>query len=256
MTKLISTRRQITTGKPRTQQTFAPPTNLTTADILDLPIIFADNDSTLLQPSIEEPQPILVTQRKQTPSKYVVINKQTLVPTTSAPLQTTPLKRPSSAIRQPGQKFARIIINPSQLQEVDDSKRQVLITNQKVKNDDFITISPKKMDPTLEFVDLETELKTNTVPKPMHTTVVSAQTIKNKPDIKNLASASRNVTMRVPVQVSRALKTSETNPGTENIYLINNAKKRSIKTNQDLLKTKSYRLDFEDENMDGIEMDK
>lgn len=229
----MSTRRQITTGKPRPVTNLAPPTSLTTADILDLPIIFADNDSNLIPQNIEEP---MVSQRKSN-SKYVVINKQTLVPTT----QQNILKRPSSSIRQSGQKYARIIINQNQLQENED-KRHVLITNQKIKpENEIVTISPKKIDTcsSLEFVDLESELKTNTVPKPMHTTVVSAQSIKNKPDIKHFAS--RNV-IRVPISGS----SNRMETGSSDVYVLNrNVSKRKIKSPD--YKRVNYRLDFEDD---------
>lgn len=264
MTKLVPTRRQITTGKPRQNVANLAPPSLTTADILDLPIIFADNDSTLLTSNIEE-APMMMTPRKQA-SKYVVINKQTLMPSTST---QNLLKRPSSSVRNSGQKYARIIINQNQLQETDDGKRHVLITNQKMKNEnDIITISPKKIETcsSLEFVDLETELKTNTVPKPMHTTVVSAQSIKNKPDIKHFSSGSRNVTLRVPITVSRSASTSRivtTDAGqADNVYVLNRTvvnRKRSVK-NPEFMKqrTLNYRFEnvYDEELMDEPDVEK
>lgn len=240
----------------------APPSNLTTADILDLPIIFADNDSTLLQATNIEEAPVFMTQKKQPTSKYVVINKQTLVPSTSP---QNVLKRPAPPIRTTGQKYARIIINPNQLQETDDGKRHVLITNQqKLKsNDEIVTISPKKIDTcqSLEFVDLETELKTNTVPKPMHTTVVSAQAIKNKPDIKHFASGSRNVAMRIPFSMTRGhsrVVGAEPSTSGDNIFVLNNIvnRKRSGKSNDSKQKPINYKIECSDDVLEDAEVDK
>lgn len=138
VTRLVPTRRQVTTSiRPTIQQTQP---QLTPSDILDLPIIFADNDTPLLSDAdninIEQPVQSPVAQQH----KYVLINKHGIqsgkrVSTSNNQIQSS----------QP--KYARIIINNSTQQP-----------------------QPQVAQPQVqfEFVDLETELKTNTVPKPPH----------------------------------------------------------------------------------------
>lgn len=139
--QLVPTRRQITTNVRQTPQ-------LTPSDILDLPIIFADNDTTLLtdqenlveQPIISQPQ--IVTQPQQ--HKYVLINKHGGI---QGHKRTNQI---SGNATQSQPKYARIIINNSTTQQVTQPQ----------------VAQPQQVQ--FEFLDLETELKTNTVPKPPH----------------------------------------------------------------------------------------
>lgn len=186
-----------------------PPTNLTTADIMDLPIIFADDSlvSEAPMPHVEEPktpQQVLITTKAKSLSsnKLVVINKQ--LPTTSTTLtlpssshsnmlKRAPPTNPQRPSPQP-MKYAKIIVSK---RGVEDSKPQR---------------SPKPYDPNaFEHLDLEAELKATTVPKPSHATMLS----KSKPDItKQLivgnkkatitSGGSMGMTVRVPVSFTKS----------------------------------------------------
>lgn len=187
-----------------------PPTNLTTADIMDLPIIFADDSlvSEAPMPPVEEPkapQQVVITTKSKpiSTNKLVVINKQ--IPTTSTTL-TMPssshpnlLKRPvpTNAQRPSTQpmKYAKIIVSKRGIEDVKPQR------------------SPKPYDPNaFEHLDLEAELKATTVPKPSHATMLS----KSKADItKQLIVGNKkatitsggsmgNMTVRVPVSFSKS----------------------------------------------------
>lgn len=144
------------------------------------------------------------------------------------PTQQNILKRPSNS-RQSAQKYARIIIN--QNMEGEEIKKIP-------KKEELVTISPKKIDTcsSLEFIDLETELKTNTVPKPMHTMVVNAQSIKNKPDIKHFVGRG----------IMKLGGTSKITP--EDVYVVNRAVRRRVQSPEYV----RYRVeDMEDDFEEG-----
>lgn len=192
---------------------------------MDLPIIFADDESLLAtDPHTldEQHQPMVVAQKKSPANKLVVINKQQIVTpsSSSSNIQHHPntLKRPAPStsartISQP-MKFAKIIVSKRSSEEAKTQQQQQMLSSnqQRLKQQSdtpqITTISPKKYDSSTSFenFDLETELKATAVPKPMHSGML------NKSEIKQLLSGSkksadgkmRNLTLRVPVTFNRS----------------------------------------------------
>lgn len=141
-----------------------PPTNLTSQDIMDLPIIFADDNQILtnnvIKPS-EVPNVVETNQQvKTTPGKFVFLNKHIPSQGTSA-VQT--LKRPApvqtiqNKINRNSVKYAKIIL--SKRINNDDSKTIV---------NSAVDIATKKEESATSFenIDLESELVATAVPKP------------------------------------------------------------------------------------------
>lgn len=232
ITKLVPTRRQIIT-KPRIppqENTIIPTTNLTTADIMDLPIIFADDNlvtESNITPLEDTNQPILIQKPKPvSTNKLVVINKQIVTTAPSSiPLQQQQqqmtqvisqqqnLKRPIVTTSRPQQpvKYAKIIV--SKRANEDQQKTQTITTIQPQK-------SPRKYDPTSFDFDLEAELKATTVPKP-NAAILSAQLNKKQQEMKqqfltannkksgvSVGGPLTNVTLRVPVSFSKSVNAS------------------------------------------------
>lgn len=144
-----------------------PPANLTSQDIMDLPIIFADDNQMLtssIQPS-ENSQIIDNQQIKATPGKFVFINKQLPIhATTTTNIQT--VKRSAAipgsiALKQNKNsvKYAKIILSKRVANE--ESTNSIKVANLPAD------ISVKKIDSApFENIDLETELVATAVPKP------------------------------------------------------------------------------------------
>ncbi|GLV31125.1 Reduction in Cnn dots 1 [Carabus blaptoides fortunei] len=178
--KYVQTRRPMIT-KPRPPpaqiEPTLPPPNLTSAEIMDLPIIFADDNSLLAA----DPHPLDNQHQQQ---------------------QTMPVK------------YAKIILSKRSGDETKTQQQIISSSQQRVKQQIgdtavITTISPKKYDnsaTSFEYLDLETELKATAVPKPMHSGML------NKSEIKQLLTGGkksadgkmRNLTLRVPVTFNRS----------------------------------------------------
>lgn len=147
-----------------------PPTNLTSQDIMDLPIIFADDNQVLsnnvMAPN-DAPSPQITTAIAQPPKtipqgKYVFVNKSLTVPSPSPQniLKRTPLNL-QQAVKGPAGnavKYAKIILSK---RLSDDPK---IVGANKMQPPEMTV---KKMEPlNMEHIDLESELVATTVPKP------------------------------------------------------------------------------------------
>lgn len=167
-----------------------PPTNLTTQDIMDLPIIFAD-DNQLLEPTnppTESPSNEAISSSPQVTkvissipaTKFMLINKQAnqgnLI-LTSANVKKTNL----IPFHKPPPKYTKIILStkkPVTEEKINQPLQSFSpeITVRKIS-------APKQKateDPPVELVDLENEIKATAVPKP------------NMPSDKNVTLVQKN----------------------------------------------------------------
>ncbi|CAH1099657.1 unnamed protein product [Psylliodes chrysocephalus] len=219
--KYITAKRQLMNQKPprpikkpvympasNLEPSLPPPTNLTTQDIMDLPIIFADDNqilSTNSSPShslqtptvstrVSTPTSVQIPKTVQTvtPAKYMLVNKQTIGQRNF--ILTPNIKRGSPVtFNKPTPKYTKIILSSKKnnLEEVKamatTSKIQCLspeITVKKVINAQQM-LKPSATPPStssLELVDLENEIKATAVPKPNLSTS----------DIKNIKIIPKN----------------------------------------------------------------
>ncbi|XP_018566281.1 KAT8 regulatory NSL complex subunit 3 isoform X1 [Anoplophora glabripennis] len=188
--KYITAKRQLLTTKPprplkkpiyvptsTVPSTLPPPTNLTTQDIMDLPIIFADDnqilDTTLptdLTGNVSNSgTPKIIT--SQTSGKFMLVNKQT---GSSGNFIITPsgVKKPSpiSFGKQPP-KYTKIILS-SKRSNVEELKSNTQIhtlspeiTVKKVPSCERVTEKVHSSS-LMELIDLENEIEATAVPKP------------------------------------------------------------------------------------------
>ncbi|XP_074028948.1 reduction in Cnn dots 1 isoform X3 [Leptinotarsa decemlineata] len=222
-TKFITAKRQLMTQKPprpvknplfaqppNVQSSLPPPTNLTTEDIMDLPIIFADDNQMLdtnLPSSLASTTTSIPTStanvlstmgpKTVTPAKFMVINKQ---PTSQGSFVYTPsIRKPTPlSFNKPAQKYTKIIL--SSKKNVDDlkanSKIQCLspeITVKKVLSAQG-HIPRTEPPPAVELIDLENEIKATAVPKPNLSTS----------DIKNIKIIPKNSGERLDMAFNRS----------------------------------------------------
>lgn len=208
MTKYITSKKQLLGNKPpklMKKSSYVPtplpvtlpsPTNLTSQDIMDLPIIFADDNQVITDNSAIQPELVPTTQtlKLQNPNsggKFVFVNKQVPFQNTgniiisqsnakrSAP--NAPAKSPANTI-----KYTKIIL--SKRPTSDDMKSVSSSIMTKISNLSP-EISVKKVGPvvaTSEPIDLENELVATAVPKPNFgkTDVKTVTIIAKKPDGK------------------------------------------------------------------------
>ncbi|CAG9857675.1 unnamed protein product [Phyllotreta striolata] len=229
--KYITAKRQLMNQKPpRTvkkpiympatnlEPPLPPPTNLTTQDIMDLPIIFADDNQLL--GNAAGPADVLQTsaavQQASQPSKtlanvastkYMLVNKQTLGQGNY--ILTPSIKKGSpvtSAFNKPTPKYTKIILSSKKNNAEDlkpvaastPSKIQCLspeITVKKVLSAQGQLIKSESST-SMELVDLENEIKATAVPKPN----LSTSDVKNIKIIPKLSTdvqyAAANVQKR------------------------------------------------------------
>ncbi|KAJ8914984.1 hypothetical protein NQ315_002508 [Exocentrus adspersus] len=209
--KYITAKRQLIGTKPprplkkpmyvptsTVQATLPPPTNLTTQDIMDLPIIFADDNqildtnlsSNLSNTSSNVRTPVASTTKilpSQTSGKFMLVNKPTV---TSGNFIITPSNmKKSSPItfgKQPP-KYTKIILS-SKRNSIDDIKTNARIHNlspeitvKKISSSQNIP-NKSHAPPMVELIDLENEIEATAVPKPNLITS----------DIKNITIIPRN----------------------------------------------------------------
>ncbi|KAL3279731.1 hypothetical protein HHI36_017240 [Cryptolaemus montrouzieri] len=177
--------------------TLPPPTNLTTQDIMNLPIVFAD-DGQILETPIQDisPPPIQnqtstqllapPTSKILTPgSKFVLVNKpMNFGSNTNFMISQTPLKKTTNVYRQTP-KYTKIIL--SKRAPTDELKSTNVISRIANLSSE---ISVKKIStsvsnaPTIQMenIDLENELVATTIPKPAFST-----------DLKNVTMLSHKI---------------------------------------------------------------
>ncbi|KAI4459462.1 testis development protein prtd [Holotrichia oblita] len=156
------------------------PTNLTSQDIMDLPIIFADDNQMLannmIQPN-DTPAPNIApiqSSRNSNSSKIVFINKQVSVPATNVFSPAT-VKRQSAPLpvrNSNSVKYAKIILSKRSLPE--DAK---ISTNSSVGTD----ISGKKGSPMP--TDIESQLVAAAVPNPNFNKIDSSSDMTNTDEL-------------------------------------------------------------------------
>lgn len=172
-----------------------PPTNLTTQDIMELPIIFAD-DNKILEPNISTnnithvtPTVTLVTTslsttpvslatskvlQTVTPGKFMLVNKQT-ANLGNFIISPTGIKKQSTMTNsKPPPKYTKIILSSKRhnLEKLTPatSKIQNITTESLSKkglpNQTIQEHMLKEGPPMVELIDLENEIKATAVPKP------------------------------------------------------------------------------------------
>lgn len=166
-----------------------PPTNLTTQDIMELPIIFAD-DNKILEPNISANTisqvtatstsitntPVSLSSAKVlqtiTPGKFMLVNKPS-TNLTNLIITPTHLKKQSSVTcNKPPPKYTKIILSSKKhnLEELKPSTQQNTRQDISVKkvllNETILGQNSKESLPTVELIDLENEIKATAVPKP------------------------------------------------------------------------------------------
>ncbi|KAI4459456.1 testis development protein prtd [Holotrichia oblita] len=156
------------------------PTNLTSQDIMDLPIIFADDNQMLannmIQPN-DTPAPNIApiqSSQNSNSSKIVFINKQVSVPATNVFSPAT-VKRQSAPLpvrNSNSVKYAKIILSKRSLPE--DAK---MSTNSSVGTD----ISGKKGSPMP--TDIESQLVAAAVPNPNFNKIDSTSDMTNTDEL-------------------------------------------------------------------------
>lgn len=180
------------------QQSLPPPTNLTTQDIMDLPIIFAD-DNQILEPNnvptdlslstastasststvtVSVPTVSLSTPalprvlHTVAPGKFMLVNKQpsqgNYIITSTGLKPTTNIKTPLTFNRPPP-KYTKIILSAKKHNlEETKTKIQNLSPEITIKKVASAQAQPPKSETTsvVELIDLENEIKATAVPKP------------------------------------------------------------------------------------------
>lgn len=170
-----------------TIQTLIPPANLSTQDIMDLPIIFAD-DNKILEPNISAQEAntsgnhatntqISLAAPKVlqtiTPGKFMLLNKQAVSPSNFIIPPTTIKKQNPANGHKPPPKYTKIILSSKKhnLEEIKTSHKienlSPEITLKKVISSQVLQEkSIKETYPIVELIDLENEIKATAVPKP------------------------------------------------------------------------------------------
>lgn len=211
MAKYITSKKQLLGNKPpklmkkvpftpaSLPANLPPPTNLTSQDIMDLPIIFADDNQVITDNSSVQPELVATAQGHQTlklttPSsngKFVFVNKH--VPFQNSgniiisqsnvkrPVSNVPVRTPANTI-----KYTKIILSKRPASDDLKSGSSNIIT--KISNLSP-EISVKKVGPAvpvIEPIDLENELVATAVPKPNFgkTDMKTVTIISKKPDGK------------------------------------------------------------------------
>ncbi|CAH1154973.1 unnamed protein product [Phaedon cochleariae] len=178
------------------QAPLPPPTNLTSEDIMDLPIIFADdnqildtqlnttptsNISTATIPSMlsKNPPPLSIT---PSTAKYLLVNKQQA---SQGNLMVTPniKKQQSPMAFNKTPKYTKIIL--SKKASAEEPRTRMLspeITIKKIAKPQSHNIVRTEPPPVVELIDLENEIRATAVPKPYLSTS----------DIKNIKIISKS----------------------------------------------------------------
>ncbi|XP_045460461.1 KAT8 regulatory NSL complex subunit 3 isoform X4 [Harmonia axyridis] len=177
----------------------APPTNLTTQDIMDLPIIFADDNQVLdapLQeisppplPPVQQTTPTIVPPKIITPgSKFVLVNKPVggSQGNTHFVISQNSSKKPTNLFRQTP-KYTKIILSKrAPTEELKSSNIITRIANLSpeisVKKVRSPLANTSSSITTIENIDLENELVATSIPKPIFVN-----------DVKNISSVSHFV---------------------------------------------------------------
>ncbi|XP_056642327.1 KAT8 regulatory NSL complex subunit 3 isoform X2 [Diorhabda sublineata] len=199
--KYITGKRQLINQKPprpikksifipsaNIESNLPPPTNLTTQDIMDLPIIFADdnqiintnttanstitvNTTTTVSTTPTSIQLITQVPKAVTPAKYMLVNKQSI--SQGNFIITPSIKRTIPATFNKPSKYTKIILS-SKKTNLEDLKTAPKVpslyselTGKKVINTQgqiIKTLAPQAG--TVGLVDLENEIKATAVPKP------------------------------------------------------------------------------------------
>ncbi|XP_057662812.1 KAT8 regulatory NSL complex subunit 3 isoform X4 [Diorhabda carinulata] len=199
--KYITGKRQLINQKPprpikksifipsaNIESNLPPPTNLTTQDIMDLPIIFADdnqiintnttanstitvNTTTTVSTTPTSIQLITQVPKAVTPAKYMLVNKQSI--SQGNFIITPSIKRTIPATFNKPSKYTKIILS-SKKTNLEDLKTAPKVPSlyselagKKVINTQgqiIKTLAPQAG--TVGLVDLENEIKATAVPKP------------------------------------------------------------------------------------------
>ncbi|CAH0559591.1 unnamed protein product [Brassicogethes aeneus] len=184
--KYITSKRQLIGNKPprplkkisfmhqNSMQTLPPPTNLTTQDIMDLPIIFADDNQILDTPIAEDlTTSVQMQQPKVAPptntNKFVLVNKQ--MSSSSNFIISPSVKKSPINLQKQQPKYTKIIL--SKRNSTEEKKGSNLITKisglpsditvKKLESSSSSTFTLASPD---EAFDLENELVATAVPKP------------------------------------------------------------------------------------------
>lgn len=171
------------------QSTLPPPTNLTTQDIMDLPILFAD-DNKLLEPTVsgessnsrnetsipvstvaQSPQVHLSTPKllqTVTPGKFMLINKPNA--TAGNVIITSTIKKQNPlTFNKPPPKYTKIILSAKKhnLEELKPSTSVHSETTMVKLIPSSLAMEESPIEtPHVELIDLENEIKATAVPKP------------------------------------------------------------------------------------------
>lgn len=189
------------------QASLPPPANLTSQDIMDLPIVFADDNQILtrdntIQPDLPPSQPppsqspAFKIANSTSSGKFVFVNKQVPLQSGSSGniiISQTNIKKCASAVpvKSSGNpiKFTKIILSKRPVSEETKNTNPVMIS--KISNlSSEITV--KKLDASMssaaavgEAIDLENELVATAVPNPnfaRNDNMKSMTIITKKPD--------------------------------------------------------------------------
>jgi hypothetical protein len=166
--------------------TLPPPTNLTTQDIMDLPIIFADDnqilDSTLTQPEVKSVSQIVTSPSKlisaNTGNKFMLINKPNN-------FIISPTSKTISAL-QPAKvtpKYTKIILSSKRVPELSTASNLVTKISPEISVKKVVENEAPSQGTPMEELDLENEIAASTLYK-IKTGVVqseSSEMIASKP---------------------------------------------------------------------------
>lgn len=174
--------------------TLPPPTNLTTQDIMELPIIFAD-DNKILEPSITNgvthvtPTVTFVTTsisntpvslatpkvlQTITPGKFMLVNKQTANISNFMISPTSIKKQNTIPTNKPPPKYTKIILSSKKhnLEKLTPTAPKIhnitseIVTKKVLSNQSIPEHMLKDTSAMVELIDLENEIKATAVPKP------------------------------------------------------------------------------------------
>lgn len=146
---------KVSYNAPTTTSSLLPPVNLTSQDIMDLPIIFAD-DNQILTSNNENPNVIEnVTKVKTTSGKLVFLNKPISSQAPSSMKRVSPFQQMSNKLNKNAVKYAKIIL--SKKINTDDKSHVV-----NTPADSAV----RTEEQSFENIDLEQELIATAVPKP------------------------------------------------------------------------------------------
>ncbi|XP_068909025.1 KAT8 regulatory NSL complex subunit 3 isoform X7 [Tenebrio molitor] len=148
--------------------TLPPPTNLTTQDIMDLPIIFADDnqilDSTLTQPEVKSVSQIVTSPSKlisaNTGNKFMLINKPNN-------FIISPTSKTISAL-QPAKvtpKYTKIILSSKRVPELSTASNLVTKISPEISVKKVVENEAPSQGTPMEELDLENEIAASTLYK-------------------------------------------------------------------------------------------